>query len=172
MNEPDTRRQCLNVGSGGDYRKSDAESRWINCDLSPAVVCDVRIPSRLLPGRYPIFFDHIEANDILEHIPYSEDNQSEWIDALRAWIYCLKNGGTIRVQVPDIGAIMNLYGAGQIDHHTMNRVIFGESTNEFDRHYQTFTLTQLHDQMLDLGLKVITAEHLHVCAIVVARKTV
>lgn len=160
----------LVVGCGSEYRTSTPEMTWLNVDADPAVKADLRWPVHELHTRYAGFFDLIEAKDILEHVPYSENNQTEWFRALQSWCWCLARGGTIKVQVPDIEAIMAQFHNGHIDFVTVNRVIFGESTGQYDRHYQTFTLRQLRQWMEDLGLEITEAYNLHVCALVVGRK--
>lgn len=160
----------LVVGCGAEYKATTPEMEWLNVDSDPDVVSDVRWPVNSLHIRYTGFFDVIEAKDILEHVPYSQTNQTEWLQSLQSWCWCLVKGGTIKVQVPDIEAIMAQFHEGTIDFKTANRVIFGESTSPYDRHYQTFTLRQLREVMQDFGLEITEAYNLHVCAIVVGRK--
>ncbi len=158
------------VGCGNEYRKTTPEMTWINVDADPDIKADVRWPINCLHTRYLGFFDEIEAKDILEHVPYSSANENEWLETLQSWSWCLTAGGILKVQVPDIEAVMTQFHGGQIDFRTANRVIFGESTSPYDRHYQVFTLRQLRQTFLDLGLEVTEAYNLHVCAVVVGRK--
>lgn len=160
----------LVAGCGKEYRETTPEMKWLNLDADPEVKADIRWPLDRLHDRYVGFFDEIEAKDILEHVPYSETNKDQWLNSLRSWSWCLTRGGTIKVQVPDIEAVMKQFHEGAIDFPTANRVIFGESTGEFDRHYQVFVLRDLRQTMVDLGLEILEAYNLHVCAVVVARK--
>lgn len=160
----------LVIGCGKEYRESTPEMLWLNVDGDPAIRADARWDIDSIHTRYTGFFDEIEAKDILEHVPYSESNQNEWLDTLQSWCWCLTRGGVLKVQVPDIEAVMAQFHEGHIDFRTANRVIFGESTGLYDRHYQTFTLRQLKQVMEDFGLQIEEAYNLHVCAVVVGRK--
>lgn len=164
------RKYGLVVGCGAEYKTTTPEMTWLNLDADPAVKADLRWPVHELHARYAGFFDEIEAKDILEHVPYSEINQDEWLKALQSWCWCLARGGVLKVQVPDIEAILSQFHDGRIDFRTANRVIFGESIGPYDRHYQAFTLRQLRQVMEDFGLEITEAYNLHVCAIVVGRK--
>lgn len=160
----------LVVGCGAEYRESTPEMKWLNLDADPAVKADLRFQVHELHIRYAGFFDVIEAKDILEHVPYAENNQFEWHKALQSWCWCLARGGTLKVQVPDIEAIMARFHDGHIGFSLVNRVIFGESTGPYDRHYQVFVLRQLREVMEDYGLEITEAYNVHVCAVVVGRK--
>lgn len=162
---------ALNIGCGAEYKDSVAGAlKWINVDGDPDIKADIRLPLHRLHERYVGFFDHILAKDVLEHIPYAENNQEQWMTTLQSWCWCLVRGGTLMVQVPDIEAIMKQSHDGTIDFKTANRVIFGESTGLWDRHYQTFTLRGLRQTLVDMGLEIVEAYNNHVCAIVVGRK--
>jgi predicted SAM-dependent methyltransferase len=163
-------RYGMSVGCGKEYRETTPEMTWVNVDADPEIKADVRWPVEALHTRYLGFFDVIEAKDVLEHIPYNEAHREEWLCALQSWCWCLAPGGTLKVQVPDLEAIMAQFHEGTIDFRTANRVIFGESTGPYDRHYQTFTLRGLRQTMEDFGLEITEAYNLHVCAIVVGRK--
>lgn len=163
-------RYGLVIGCGKEYREATPEMIWINVDADPDIKADIRWPIGSIHTRYAGFFDTIEAKDILEHVPYSEDNQEEWLRTLQSWCWCLARGGVLKVQVPDIEAVMTQFHEGAIDFRTANRVIFGESTSPYDRHYQTFTLRQLRQVMEDLGLEIVESYNLHVCAVVVGKK--
>lgn len=165
-------RLCLNLGCGVDYRQSTPDETWINIDADAAhVKCDMESRVESLPlMRYRGKVDHIEANDILEHVHYSEADKESWILVLRDWLYCLKTGGTIRIQVPDFWAIAIALREEKISMDTANRVIYGENTNSWDKHYQLFTFDRLKQTLLDMGMEILEARRLHVCAIVIARR--
>lgn len=160
----------LNLGSGKDYRKGDREVHWINVDLDPAVVSDLRASVELVNRALVQKYDIIEANDILEHVHCSEDNQDLWADVLQSWVGLLKPEGTLRVQVPDPHAIANLILTGSLDERTANRVIYGENTNAYDRHYQLISRERLETAMRGTGLDILESYNLHICAIVIGRK--
>jgi len=160
----------LNLGCGKDYRKNDPEVQWINVDLDPAVHSDLRVSVERVAAAVEQKFDIIEANDILEHIHYSEDNRYLWMDVLKSWAGLLKSRGTMRVQVPDPDAIARLKLDGTISERLMNRVVFGESTNSYDHHYQLISLGRLKNAMTEAGLVIVEAYNLHICAIVIGGK--
>lgn len=160
----------LVIGCGSEYHESTPEMSWLNLDVDPAVKADIRLPLHRIHERCVGFFDEIEAKDIMEHVPYSENNQTQWLDTLQSWSWSLVRGGTLRVQVPDIEAIMKQFHDGTIDFKTVNRVIFAENDSEWNRHYQVFTLKQVRQAMTDMGLEITEAFNRHVCAIVVGRK--
>jgi len=163
-------RYGLVIGCGKERKESTVDMKWINVDADPEVNAEVRTPIHRLHERYVGFFDVIEAKDILEHVPYSDADTEGWLQTLQSWSWCLARGGSLSVQVPDIEAIIKQYHDKTIDHATMNRVIFGTNTGQWDRHYQMFTLRQLRQAMVDMGLEVTEAYNMHVCAIVVGRK--
>lgn len=156
-------RYGLVIGCGAEYREPTKEMIWVNHDGDPAVHADLRTPIGLLHERYRGFFDEIEAKDVLEHVPYNEEDKTTWETTLRSWIWCLAPGGQIMVQVPDLCAIATLLSEEAIDEATANRVIFGESTTQWDRHYQAFTQQRLIKTMNDLGIHCSRAETIHVC---------
>jgi predicted SAM-dependent methyltransferase len=161
----------LNLGCGRDVRPTTASIRWINvdydADVHPDIVGSVEFP---FPGVEFGTVDEIEANDILEHVPYRESALTRWHDALKLWIKYLAPGGRIRIQVPDIHAIIDRYCARDIDFRTLNRVLFGESTNTLDHHYQVFDMDELAYVLELLGLEILEKRRLHVCAIIIARR--
>ncbi len=160
----------LNLGCGRDVRPTTASIRWINvdydADVRPDIVGSVEFE---FPGVEFGTVDEIVANDILEHVPYRESAQTRWLDALKLWIRYLAPGGTLRLQVPDIQALHARYYERDIDLKTLNRVLFGESTNTLDHHYQVFDMDDLTVRLITLGLTIVEHRRLHVCAIIVAR---
>lgn len=156
----------LNIGSGENYREG-----WTNVDGRPDVKADIYDNVSHLDDRFPLQADEIVANDILEHIPYSETNKDQWKTVLASWVRCLKPGGTIRIQVPCMDSIFVLYMNDKIDEDLSNRVLYGENTSWFDRHYQLFARARLLKAMEDCGLVIESVEYLHICLIVIGRKT-
>lgn len=158
----------LHIGSGKQFMENTADCAWINFDADPVYGVDMT-PVCLLDTYFGGVVDHIIANDVLEHVP-SSTTSAGWHRALKAWVRCLRPGGTIRVQVPDPEAIFARYLAGEIDEALMNRVIYGDNTGPYNRHYQMFTLKRLQKEMEDLGIKIDEAYNLHICAIVIGRR--
>jgi predicted SAM-dependent methyltransferase len=168
----------LNLGSGKDFRTSTSEIEWTNVDADPNAKPDI-VGSVEYLGSYfradrPLVghFDEIIARDILEHIPHMAGAalDGRWHTVLKGWIECLRPGGTIFLQVPCLQNIYEAMATGAIDEETANRVIYGESTDSWDRHYQLFSLLRLRTALESMGLDIVESYNLHVCAIVVGRK--
>lgn len=157
----------LNLGCGLYHEESTAEIEWHNVDADPMKAPDLNKNVRDIHGdsEYGHIVHEIIANDVLEHIQVAH-----WKQTLHGWIDCLCPGGTIRVQVPSPECIFREFQKGTIDEATMNRVIYGECTTKWDRHYQLFTLERLRSTMEEMGLEIIEAYEVHVCAVVVGRK--
>lgn len=162
----------LNIGSGKERKINDLTMEWINIDadskMEPDIVCSAEDLEGLhIDGKpFTEHFDLIIAKDILEHIPYREDDKDRWIMCLSSWVRCLKPGGTIRIQVPDPFAIADCLQRGTVSEETANRVIFGESTGLLDHHYQLISKNRLAMAMSRCRLMITKMETLHVCAIV------
>jgi predicted SAM-dependent methyltransferase len=161
---------CLNIGCGADYRESTEDVHWTNWDGNPSCGPDILGSIEYPPQHLFDACDEIVANDILEHIPYNENEKGRWKGVLQRWIDCLKPGGIIRIQVPGALAVFTAYTGGLIDEETFLRVVYGESTNLFDRHYQMFSMQRLKQALTEMGMEIVEQETLHVCIIVVARK--
>lgn len=88
-------RLCLNLGCGDKPRKQEGPDLWVNLDLKPFdgvdVVRDIR---RGLPFNDQTF-DHVLADNILEHF-----DQDDFIFALNEIDRVLKVGGTVEIIVP------------------------------------------------------------------------
>jgi len=64
--------KCLNLGSGKDYRDSDADHHWINADISRLIKTDLVMDAFKVP--YPFGnaqFDIVMVHDFLEHVPHT-----------------------------------------------------------------------------------------------------
>ncbi|HCD53350.1 MAG TPA: hypothetical protein DEQ34_12945, partial [Balneolaceae bacterium] len=78
----------LNLGCGNDIREG-----WVNLDIAPLPGVDVVHNLEELPLPFEDEeFDHIRAQDILEHL--------EYIPLLKEIHRILKPGGTISIRVP------------------------------------------------------------------------
>ena len=147
----------LNIGCGKNKIPSTAEIEWVNIDADYSVIPNRCMDAWNVSTWYVDKADEIVANDILEHIPYAENDKIAWKAILRLWVSCLRPGGTIRVQVPSAVCCVQRFLEGAITEKTMNRVIYGESTTAFDKHYQTFTLNRLRRTMEEMGLQILDA---------------
>ena len=159
--------KCLNIGCGSDYKQSKAgEVEWINIDKDINVKADERMNVIELHNKYESQIDYILAQDILEHIRYDDSDKTMWKDCLRSWYKCLKIGGTIQIQVPDPYAIFEQFKNGEISESEMIRLVYGENTNEYDKHYQLISLARLAEYLEEIGFRIITKKRLNICAII------
>lgn len=160
----------LNIGCGKDYRKSTDEINWWNVDGDKSVRADAHVNAThefdmVSAADVDDAYDEIVAIDILEHI-----RPDKWRVTLEYWCAFLKPGGTIRIQVPNLVNISARYLAGDIDEETANRVIYGERTNEWDTHYQLFSMERLTGTLREFGLEILEQSSLHVNIVVTAKK--
>jgi GT2 family glycosyltransferase len=88
-------RLCLNLGCGDRPRKQEGPDHWLNLDVKPFdgvdVVRDIR---RGLPFNDGVF-DHILADNILEHF-----DPDDFVFVLNEIDRVLKVGGTVEIIVP------------------------------------------------------------------------
>lgn len=157
---------CLNVGSGGDYRGAQhGDKLWVNIDGNPEISRDADIPLDKLHEVFEGQALFIVARDILEHIPFTWKTRDAWRPYLTSWVRCLKPGGKIEIQVPDMYMIFKGFVEGEFDEDNFNRYVFGED-EKWDRHYQLFSLGRLKTIMKQEGLHIVRAERKGICCIV------
>ena len=102
----------LNLGCGNDIREG-----WVNLDIAPLPGVDVVHNLEELPLPFEDEeFDHIRAQDILEHL--------EYIPLLKEIHRILKPGGTISIRVPHF---TSRYNFNDLTHKKM----FSSKTTDF-----------------------------------------
>lgn len=90
-----TPRICLNLGCGDRPRKPEGPDAWLNLDIKPFDGVDiVRDLRRGLPFN-DAMFDHILADNILEHF-----DPDDFVFVLNEIDRVLKVGGTVEIVVP------------------------------------------------------------------------
>lgn len=116
---------------------------WTNVDivLTPAtdVLDDVRALRRFPAG----FAEGIYACHVLEHVAHDEVEP-----ILRAWRRVLKPGGELRISVPDVDRIVDIYKRNWQHFQTpgnspWNGLIWGGQTNPYDFHMTGFNFCWL-----------------------------
>ncbi len=128
----------LNLGCG-----MSCISGYCNIDILPLDTVDIVDDSMKLYKFKNNFAERIYASHILEHC----DHHRVWL-VLNRWYEVLKPGGEIRISVPDIEKIMELYvkNKGIIesrDGDAWLEFIFGGQKNRYDYHKTGFTESRL-----------------------------
>ena len=88
----------LQIGPGNVYIPG-----WVNIDLFSSIRADHYANALAIP--YPEkTFDIVYASHVLEHM-----NRHTILAALTHWRFLLKDGGTLRLSVPDFKSICEFY---------------------------------------------------------------
>jgi predicted SAM-dependent methyltransferase len=94
-------------------------------------------------------FDLIYGSHLLEHFPI---NQA--LDILKEWVRVLKKYGTLRISVPDIGALIKIYQQTN-DLSQIIGPLFGRQDYQYNYHMNIFDYKTLKKLMEDAGLTAI-----------------
>jgi predicted SAM-dependent methyltransferase len=145
-------RKQLNLGCSNILEPKD--QGWINLDIRGPwdnVPCDVVADVKQLPFLDNVF-DHLEASNILEHIPKGEVHK-----VLIEWYRVLKVNGTLRATVPDFRFAVTNYIKGVT---TIDRAqdVFGGQDSKYDFHYVGFDEPYLTRFLTNAGYKNIINE--------------
>ena len=118
-------------------------------EVNPDVICDVAQIHEKFEG-----VDLIYACHVLEHFPSraSKFQSKTWKDALRSWFLALKEGGTLRVAVPDAKAACEYYLLTN-NFDLVRGFFYGSQTYDYDFHYHSWTEETLTRDLLEIGFK-------------------
>ena len=83
----------------------------------------------------------------LEHLNYKDS-----ITALKRWYDLLEPGGTLRIAVPDIEAVMEYYLHNK-DLDTLKSFLWGSQKHEYDFHYNGWDEKTMFKALTDAGFK-------------------
>jgi len=138
----------LNLGCG-DRKLHDFVNVDARDDLNPDVVWDV---TRIHEKFYDV--DLIYACHVLEHFPnkLSEHQQRTWKQALESWYSVLRNGGILRIAVPDMKAACEYYLLTN-NFESVRGFFYGGQRNSFDFHYHGWSFDTLEKALLEVGFK-------------------
>lgn len=92
--------------------------------------------------------DEIYACHVFEHF-----KKNEIIDVLNEWFRVLKNGGKLRIAVPDFESVVNLYVSGRYNIELFNGLICGGQKNEYDIHYNIYDEKYLCSLLKKVGFQ-------------------
>ena len=138
----------LNVGCGQrkmhGFINNDARE-----DVGPDVVANVaKIHEKFADA------DLLYACHVLEHFPLkaSTFQPITWRQVLESWHTTLKDGGVLRIAVPDIEAVCKYYvESGNLD--ILYAFFYGGQKYDFDFHYHCWSFETLKRDLLDVGFK-------------------
>jgi len=140
----------LNVGCGN--RKIHG---FTNIDLRPEVQPDVIMDIRKLNEKFKDV-DLIYACHVLEHFPRKpvRDADATYKEVLNNWFDALKEGGTLRMAVPDFQAVCEYYVSTK-DFNSLNwqSALYGGQKHGFDIHYNIWDWSALKRDLLDVGFR-------------------
>lgn len=118
-------------------------------DLNPDEVCDVTLIHEKFKNA-----DLIYACHVLEHFPNKpfEYQPRTWEDVLKSWHQALKEGGILRLSVPDIKAACEHYLRTN-DFQSVQAFFYGGQKYDFDFHYHGWSEETLTKALLGVGFR-------------------
>lgn len=112
-------RRCLNIGCGNKPWASSPEDLWINVDIQALpgvdVVCDCRKPLPFGSGE----FDHVRADNFLEHLAYPDN-----IHCINQIDRVLKVGGICTIIVPRFPSPGSVQDPGHVSFYTERSALY------------------------------------------------
>ena len=138
----------LNLGCG-DRKMHGFVNVDVREDIKPDVVCDItKISSKFKD------VDLIYACHVLEHFPWQPFvfQPTTYFDVLKDWRDALKEGGVLRLSVPDFDAACEHYIANK-DLKTIRAFLYGGQKYDYDFHYHCWTQETLTRDLLKVGFK-------------------
>jgi len=108
-------------------------------------VCDTRKLSMIEDASA----SEIYACHILEHV-----ERDEVVTVLREWNRVLKDGGTLRVAVPDFEAVVAEYQEKK-DLQCFQGLLYGGQTYDYNYHHVAFDLLTLKTFLSDAGFELV-----------------
>jgi predicted SAM-dependent methyltransferase len=143
----------LHIGCGRNYIPG-----WTNLDLFSSVKADVYADITALPFDRGSF-DLIYASHVLEHV-----QRHTVVATLSHWRDLLKDGGVLRLAVPDFAAVMVWYSkTGNLDN--VMGLLYGGQNHPKNNHFVTFDCNTLKRDMEKAGFSEVrywdwkTTEH-------------
>ena len=112
-------------------------------DVAPDLLDDVFKLERVEDGTV----DLIYACHVLEHADYKESDH-----ALRRWHKVLKNGGTLRLAVPDMEAHFAHYYYHK-DLRLLHSTFWGSQKHPFDYHKNGWDFKKLKEDLSEIGFR-------------------
>ena len=138
----------VHIGCG---KKNSPE--FINVDARPfAHVHIVTDDITSLPDFSDGTVDLVYMCHILEHI-----KRNDLKDVLLEMKRVLKDGGVLRLSVPDFDKLIDVYNDSGKDINTISRQLMGGQDNEYNIHYSVFNHQRLSELLKEVGFKKIVS---------------
>ena len=138
----------VHIGCG---KKNSPE--FINVDARPfAHVHIVTDDITSLPDFSDGTVDLVYMCHILEHI-----KRNDLKDVLSEMKRVLKDGGVLRLSVPDFDKLIDVYNDSGKDINTISRQLMGGQDNEYNIHYSVFNHQRLSELLKEVGFKKIVS---------------
>jgi predicted SAM-dependent methyltransferase len=118
---------------------------YINIDVRENLSCDLISDVRKLEQFKNGSIDEIYASHVLEHF-----GRHEYKLVLKRWFELLKKGGTLKLAVPDIGAVIDQYNRGA-KLKSLWGLLYGGQTYENNYHYIGFDFETLKSDLEEIG---------------------
>jgi predicted SAM-dependent methyltransferase len=120
---------------------------YINVDIRGEVNPDIVDDISVLEDFNDESVELIYACHVLEHF-----GRHEYIDVLKKWHQKLESGGTLRISVPDIGAVIQKYNEGVPLRNLMGFLYGGQNYKE-NYHYIGFDFKTLSEDLKNIGFE-------------------
>jgi ubiquinone/menaquinone biosynthesis C-methylase UbiE len=133
----------LHLGCGSKLLKG-----YINVDVREETNCDVIDNISKLSKFKNNDVDVIYACHVLEHF-----TRAEYKNVLGRFKEVLKDGGTLRLAVPDFKQISNLYNKKEYTLKQLMGLLYGGQTYAENFHYVAFDFVTLKKDLEELGFK-------------------
>lgn len=134
----------LHIGPGKCYLPG-----WENVDLLSNTKADVYCDAGFLP--YPMnHFDIIYASHVLEHF-----SRLKTLAVLTHWRALLKDGGILRIAVPDFSAIVHRYKTNELGLEELLGLLYGGQASIGNFHFVVFDEDYLTACLRKVGFVVV-----------------
>lgn len=133
----------LHIGCGKNYIPG-----WVNLDMFSSVKADIYADITALPFDRGTF-DLIYASHVLEHV-----QRNAVIATLSHWRDLLKEGGVLRIAVPNFKAVCRRYNeTGRLDE--LIGLLYGGQNHPKNNHFITFDAETLRRDLVKAGFSEI-----------------
>ncbi len=136
---------CLNLCCGNkDYG-------GVNVDFRPTRITHVVADAAALPFQ-DAAFERIECYHGVEHMPaHGEAAFDMLVPVLKEWRRCLRPGGSLAVEFPDLLRLIEQYGAGGVADDELLYTLYGRARFPGDVHQWGWSVESMADAFTRAG---------------------